>query len=129
MLKRVLNGIVHRREAPRNPHAPCLVAQIRIHNITTTSIPCHPILPPNDLIMQIITATQRLFHLSCPHEWQIGIIQDLLVQSHCSNNKTNMLVVRPTGRQISSVSFCWICHERDNIIYLSTLIKLKSFET
>ena len=50
---------------------------------------------PNDLNTQIITTTQRLFNLR-PHEWQIGIIHDL-VQSHHSNNKTNTLVVRPTG--------------------------------
>ena len=74
---------------------------------------------PNDLNMQIITSTQRLFHL-CPHEWQIRIIQDL-VQSHSSNNKTNMLSQANWWRQISSVSSFRIRYERDNIIYdLST---------
>ena len=53
----------------------------------------HP--PPDGLNAQIITTTERLFDLT-PHEWQIGIINDL-VQSHRFNNKSNMLIVRPTG--------------------------------
>ena len=52
--------------------------------------------PPDDINAQIVTTTQRLFQLT-PCKLQIGTIIRDLVRSHCSNIKSNMLIVRPTG--------------------------------
>jgi hypothetical protein len=51
--------------------------------------------PPDPLYNEIVSTTQRLFQVQ-PYEWQIQIIRDIVI-SHRSNNKQNMLVVRPTG--------------------------------
>ena len=82
---------------------------------------------PNDLNMQIITATQRLFHLR-PHERQIGIIQDL-VQSHSSNNKTIMLAVRPTGGGKSLVCQVAGYVMKGITLFISPLLALASDQT
>ena len=83
---------------------------------------------PNNLNMQIITATQRLFHLH-PHEWQtIGIIQDL-VQSHRSNNTNHVLVVRPTSGVKSLVYQVAEYVMKGITLFMSPLLALASDQT
>ena len=49
--------------------------------------------PPDPLYNKIASTTQQLFQVR-PYKWQIQIIQDIVL-SHQSNNKQDMLVVRP----------------------------------
>ena len=85
----------------------------------------HP--PPDGLNAQIITTTERLFDLT-PHEWQIGMINDL-VQSHRFNNKSNMLIVRPTGGGKSLVYQVAGYLMKGITLFISPLLALASDQT
>ena len=85
----------------------------------------HP--PPDVLNAQIVTTTERLFDLT-PHEWQTGIINDL-VQSHRFNNKSNMLIVRPTGGGKSLVYQVAGYLMKGITLFISPLLALASDQT
>ena len=85
----------------------------------------HP--PPDVLNTQIVTTTERLFDLT-PHDWQTGIIHDL-VQCHRSNNKSNMLIVRPTGGGKSLVYQVAGYLMKGITLFISPLLALGSDQT
>ena len=83
--------------------------------------------PPDVLNAQIVTTTKRLFDLT-PHEWQTEIINDL-VQSHRFNNKSNMLIVRPTGGGKSLVYQVAGYLMKGITLFISPLLALTSDQT
>ena len=83
--------------------------------------------PPDVLNTQIVTTTERLFDLT-PHYWQTGIINDF-VQSHRSNNKSNMLIVRPTGGGKSLVYQVAGYLMKGITLFISPLLALASDQT
>ena len=83
--------------------------------------------PPDVLNTQIVTTTERLFDLT-PHDWQTRIIHDL-VQSHRSNNKSTMLIVRPTGGGKSLVYQVAGYLMKGITLFISPLLALASDQT
>ena len=109
----------------------CL-AQIEIHdttsNITTKSIPCHPILQTT-WIRKSLPQLKWLFHLRPREWWQIIIIQDLVQSHRSSNNKTNLLVVRSTSGGKSLVHEVAGYVIKGIILFISPLLALASNQT
>ena len=83
--------------------------------------------PPDPLYTEIVSTTQRLFQVR-PYEWQIQIIRDLVL-SHRSNNKENMLVVRPTGGGKTLVYQVAGYMMKGITLFLSPLLALASDQT
>ena len=83
--------------------------------------------PPDPLYNEIVSTTQRLFQVR-PYEWQIQIIRDLVL-SHRSNNKENMLVVRPTGGGKTLVYQVAGYMMKGITLFLSPLLVLASDQT
>ena len=83
--------------------------------------------PPDPLYNEIVSTTQRLFQVR-PYEWQIQIIRDIVI-SHRSNNKQNMLVVRPTGGGKTLVYQVAGYMLKGITLFLSPLLALASDQT
>ena len=83
--------------------------------------------PPDPLYNEIVSTTQRLFQVQ-PYEWQIQIIRDIVL-SHRSNNKQNMLVVRPTGGGKTLVYQVAGYMMKGITLFLSPLLALASDQT
>jgi superfamily II DNA helicase RecQ len=83
--------------------------------------------PPDPLYNEIVSTTQLLFRLQ-PYEWQIQIIQEIVL-SHRSNNQMNMLIVRPTGGGKTLVYQVAGYMIKGITLFLSPLLALASDQT
>ena len=82
--------------------------------------------PQTNLNDQITSAWQFLFQFP-PHKWKLTVIESCLIIAHRLKNKTNMLVVWPTGREKFLVYQVTVLMNRGMItLFISLLLALAS---
>ena len=82
--------------------------------------------PPQTNLNAEITATcQRLYQFT-PHEWQSSVIWRIIITAHRAKQKTNIILVRPTGGDKSLVYQVAAFMNKGVTLFISPLLALAS---